>query len=224
MSPFQSRCTNSFHSISQQFSCDGQVAPEMLCTEPWLSPLGKQCCLCCCWGREGPVTLPRGIFPLHPAQGCSQIPLAADFAQHGYVQLKLLCSWVASASMKGLSWYKRDLSDPHVAFLPTKDLGAGWTGFPAFICLGRCSGKSCSFGLWALMAGELSFPFCPGQTHTQSSQHCRRAGLSLLPCLHTHPELPVQPLRTQPSPMGPDLRGDTCIQHKPLSLPYTPQG
>lgn len=58
----------------------------MLCTEPWLSPWASSAA-CAVVGAEMYLQpLPRGIFPLRPAQGCSQASLATDWAQYGYGQ------------------------------------------------------------------------------------------------------------------------------------------
>lgn len=192
MSPFQSRCTNSFHSISQLrvegclvFICcyDGQVAPEMLCTEPWLSCLAKQCCLCCWWGREGPAAPAQGS--LHSASSSGVLTDTCGC----WLCTAWVCTALAGAAllMDAFCKYESPLLQkehfwpPCGTPAPRQDLGAGWTGLPTFICLGTCSGNSCSFGL------------CDHSWQESWAFPSAVAG-------HTHP---AAPSCTQPSPPDP---------------------
>lgn len=95
-------------------------------------------------------------------------------------------------------WYKRNISDPHVSFLPPKDLGAGWTVFPTLICLGTCSGNSCSLGCVSIPGWRAGLSLCPGWTEPAA------------PC-------------TLPSPPSPDSMVIHASSTKPLQLGNTPQ-
>lgn len=63
-------------------SLDGLVAPEMLCIKPLLfHPQAASAAHAAAGAERDLQPLPRGVFTLHPARGCSETMVASDAAQ-----------------------------------------------------------------------------------------------------------------------------------------------
>lgn len=212
MSPFQSRCTNSFHSISQLrvkgclgfiYSCGGQVAPEMLCTEPWLPPLGKQCCLCSCWGREGPVTPAQGHLPSASSSGMLTDTSGCWLCTTWVLQpwLKLLCSWGPVCTYGSPPAIKGTFLTPMWHFCLPKTLGLV---------------ELCSQPSFAWVMGMADVVATAGLCDPSWQESW---AFSSALAAYSHPAAPC----TQPSPPWPDSMVIPVSSTKPLQLGYTPQ-